>query len=75
MMQCRFTAKSVGVLVCEQCGAELESTAEPSRVHRRCKKSRGLGDTVAKITAAVGIKPCGGCKDRQETLNKWFPYR
>ena len=36
--------------------------------------SRGLGDTVAKITKAVGIKPCGGCKKRQEALNKKFKY-
>lgn len=37
-------------------------------------RSRGLGDTVAKITRAVGIKPCGGCKKRQAALNKLFPY-
>jgi len=37
--------------------------------------SRGLGDTVAKVTAALGIKPCGGCKKRQERLNKAVPYR
>lgn len=39
------------------------------------KKSRGLGDTIAKLTSAVGIKPCGGCKKRQEWLNKAIPYR
>lgn len=37
--------------------------------------SRGLGDTVAKITAAVGIKPCGGCKERQAKLNRVLPYQ
>lgn len=36
--------------------------------------SRGLGDTVAKITKAIGLKPCGGCKKRQDKLNKNFPY-
>ena len=47
-------------------------------------KSRGLGDDIAKITKATGIKavvdkvsevtgvPCG-CDERQEKLNKWFP--
>lgn len=35
--------------------------------------SRGLGDTVAKITKAVGIKPCGGCKNRQYKLNQLIP--
>ena len=49
------------------------------------KKSKGLGDTVAKITKATGIKKvvdtvvkatgkdCG-CNKRQETLNRLFPY-
>lgn len=41
----------------------------------RRKKSKGLGDTVAKITTLVGAKPCGGCKKRQEKLNKLFPYK
>jgi hypothetical protein len=47
--------------------------------------SRGLGDTVAKITHATGLdklatlytqvtgKPCG-CASRQEALNKLGPY-
>lgn len=50
-------------------------------------KSRGLGDTVAKITAATKVdelakkiaqiagKSDCGCGKRQETLNKWFPYK
>ena len=49
------------------------------------KKSKGLGDTVAKITKATGIKKvvdtvvevtgkdCG-CDKKQESLNKLFPY-
>jgi len=48
-------------------------------------KSKGLGDTVAKITKATGIKKvvnavskatgkdCG-CNKRQDTLNRLFPY-
>lgn len=48
-------------------------------------ESRGLGDTVAKITHTTRLdklsalythitgKPCG-CADRQEALNKLFPY-
>lgn len=47
--------------------------------------STGLGDTIAKITATTGLdkiaalytsitgRDCG-CKDRQEALNKLFPY-
>ena len=49
------------------------------------KKSKGLGDTIAKITKATGIKKvvdtvakatgkdCG-CGKRQSTLNRLFPY-
>ena len=48
-------------------------------------KSKGLGDTVAKFTKATGIKKvvdtvsnvtgkdCG-CGERQNTLNRLFPY-
>ena len=49
------------------------------------KKSKGLGDSIEKITKATGIKKlvdttnkitgkdCG-CEKRKETLNSWFPY-
>jgi hypothetical protein len=36
--------------------------------------SRGLGDTIAKVTTAVGIRRCGGCKKRQAQLNRLVPY-
>ena len=50
------------------------------------KKSKGLGDTIAKITHATGLdkvadilaKAVGkedcGCNRRQEKLNEMFPY-
>jgi hypothetical protein len=50
-------------------------------------KSRGLGDTIAKVTKATGLnslaqmganilgkKDCG-CNKRKEVLNKAFPYK
>ena len=37
-------------------------------------KSRGLGDVIARATSAMGIKPCSGCKQRQEALNKIIPF-
>lgn len=37
-------------------------------------ESRGFGDTVAKFTSALGIKPCAGCKQRQATLNRLWSY-
>lgn len=36
--------------------------------------SKGLGDTVTKITSKLGITPCGGCQKRKEWLNEKFPY-
>ena len=48
-------------------------------------KSKGLGDTIAKLTKVTGIKkvvdkvskvtkkPCN-CGERQDTLNRLFPY-
>jgi len=38
-------------------------------------KSRGLGDTIAKLTSKVGIKPCGGCAKRKAALNNIIPYK
>jgi hypothetical protein len=51
-------------------------------------KSRGLGDTIEKITIATGIKKvfdkaaekkgeqeCSPCQKRKEALNKMFPYK
>ena len=47
-------------------------------------QSKGLGDTIEKITKATGIKKvveavagkkdCG-CNKRKEALNKVFPYK
>ena len=49
-------------------------------------KSKGLGDSIEKLTKATGIKasvdyifdklgmPCG-CEARKEKLNKLFPYK
>ena len=51
------------------------------------EESKGLGDTIAKITHATGLdvvaekvaKAMGkedcGCKRRQEKLNEMFPYK
>jgi hypothetical protein len=32
--------------------------------------SRGLGDLLARLTARLGIRPCGGCRRRQALLNR-----
>jgi hypothetical protein len=50
------------------------------------KKSKGLGDSIEKVTKATGIKTvvekiakktgksCG-CSERRDTLNRLFPYK
>ena len=35
---------------------------------------RGLGDVVARVTKAVGIKPCGPCQKRREALYRLVPF-
>lgn len=35
----------------------------------------GLGDTIKRITEALGLKPCEGCERRRKRLNELFPYR
>lgn len=38
------------------------------------EKSKGLGDTIKKITDKLHIPQCGACKKRQAKLNRLFPY-
>ncbi len=49
---------------------KLRSAARASRT-----SGRGVGDMIAKVTRAVGIKPCARCKRDQERLNRAFPSR
>jgi hypothetical protein len=72
----KWTDREKGILYtqaveCEGGEAKLVGKAKAKRIGG----SRGLGDTIAKVTSAVGIKPCGGCKERQEKLNRLVPYR
>ena len=52
----------------------------------KAMKSRGLGDTVEKITKATGLKTLTdiasdalgvdcGCKDRRDKWNQLLPYK
>lgn len=44
-------------------------------IDRKIETDTGVGDTVKRVTSAIGIKPCGGCQKRAEVLNKMFPYK
>ncbi len=63
----------------EQCSHcvkfEQVNMPEPEKTDLKNNVSAGLGDTIAKITSAAGIKPCGKCKKRQSALNRMFPYK
>ena len=36
--------------------------------------SLGLGDTIAKITDALGIEKCEKCEERRKNFNRLFPW-
>ena len=68
--------------------AKRESTKKSKKTTKTSKtetstKSKGLGDTIEKITTATGIKAAVkavvgedcGCDERKEKLNKMIPYR
>ena len=65
---------------CDKCG--LTANLSPDDFPLTCScgqmyevgKSRGLGDALAKLTKAVGVRPCGGCGRRRKVLNDWFPF-
>tara|TARA_Y100000310_G_scaffold235449_1_gene238499 strand:+ start:252 stop:512 length:261 start_codon:yes stop_codon:yes gene_type:complete len=64
---------------CKELGREVRGGLDLDLEDFNCLRekhgvSRGLGDTIAKVTKGLGIKPCGGCKKRQAKLNKSLPY-
>ena len=57
-----------------------------TKEYKDSKKSKGLGDTIEKITEATGVKKAVelfskatgvdcGCEERKEKLNNLFPYQ
>ena len=34
----------------------------------------GLGDVITRAASAVGIRQCGGCKQRAAVLNRWLAF-
>jgi hypothetical protein len=56
------------------------SSKSPDRAHRvrlpgfLIEDEIGLGDVIKRATAAVGIRPCGGCEERATGLNRWMHF-
>jgi hypothetical protein len=34
----------------------------------------GLGDVIKHATTIAGVRPCGGCSQRAERLNRWIAF-
>lgn len=34
----------------------------------------GLGDLIERVTHAMGIEPCSGCRKRATALNRWMVF-
>jgi hypothetical protein len=34
----------------------------------------GLGDSIKRVTYAMGIKPCQGCEKRASALDRWIRF-
>lgn len=51
----------------------LQELNEPEQILEPLP-SKGLGDSIAKVTSFLGIEPCEPCKQRKDTLNRLFPY-
>jgi len=63
--RCTLYNRTQSFGVCQACKA---NTTTGDWITRALKRTR-MGDKVAAVTSAVGIKPCGGCKKRQAKLN------
>jgi hypothetical protein len=61
--------------------ATKDQAGEPGRQPHRVRlpgflieEEIGLGDTVKRVTYAMGIKPCSGCERRAAALNRWMRF-
>lgn len=34
----------------------------------------GLGDVIKRATSLAGIRPCGPCRERAASLNRWMVF-
>lgn len=67
--------------VCTVCNAQMDAAAPAqgadmfARVHSEHKAAPthyGIGDMIAGVTKAVGIKPCSPCEARRRAMNGWL---
>lgn len=75
---CEFVAtdqrlRGLRVWRCAHC-RNYQLAERPGVARCRRQAARGLGDSVARLTAAAGLPACGGCRRRQQWLNALVPY-
>lgn len=82
-----FIADGLGCLIRNPSGgsslvssfSELARSARADRLRpsdfmqRSATTTVGLGDIVSSFTSTIGIKPCAGCMQRAQSLNRRFP--
>lgn len=83
-MNCQFTKTKTGVK-CSRCGLSLVTISPPEQCFAKCRGPRGVGDVVASVLKRTGVKAawqkltgqieCDSCNKRQDTLNKWIPFK
>jgi peroxiredoxin len=74
-------ASGVGMTAPQRSGLPGEPPlAEAPQPHRvslprfLVKQEIGLGDVIKRLTSAMGIKPCVGCRRRAAALNRWLVF-
>lgn len=61
------------VCTCASCGQQAH-VSNPGVFEQRHRCTHmGMGDAVARVTGALGIKPCTPCEARRRALNGKFP--
>lgn len=38
-------------------------------------EDEGMGDVISRLSRSVGLVPCDSCRERQQRLNAWMPFR
>lgn len=63
-----------GACLCEANGKDITENANAHDCPEQRFPARGIGDVVAKVTTAFGIKPCEKCKETQKRWNEAMPF-
>lgn len=58
---------------CDECRAHVELAPAHVAAFRAEHAHTGLGDAFARLSQALGVTPCGGCKKRAAALNAAVP--